>query len=365
MNNPTKAIVGVIVAILVVLGLLSFADTEKASVEDVKIGIMLPLSGDLANLGEDFQKAVLLASEDADIDEGQVIFEDSRCDSAAGISAVTKLTTVDNVVGIVGALCSSVTLPSSTIATEQQVPMVSPASTSPALSDAGPYTFRTVPSDALQGAFAANLIYDRGFRKVAIAYTNEDYGVGYANVLRETFTELGGEVAAEENFTSGVTDLRTQVSRIKAANPDIVYVMSNSSASSVAVLRQLSEQGVEAPIYGAESLGISDVTEGAQEAAEGLIVSTVSAGNTDFITRFNDEFGKEPGPFAAQAYDAFTAIAQTIKDGATTGPEVRDALAELSFTGVSGNIDFDENGDVAGNYRILVVQDGEFVPETN
>lgn len=322
----------------------------------VKIGFMGPLSGDAASYGESILKGVELAKRDSGLDV-ELVVEDSKCDGKEAVNAITKLISVDRVSAVVGEVCSGATLAAAPIAERNKVVMISASSTSPDITNAGEYIFRTVPSDALQGAFGADLVYNRGYRRLAILYSNEEYGVGFDKVLKDNFK---GEVVASEAFQRGEVDLRGQLTKIKAKNPDAIYIISNSPDSAVAALQQIKELGIDAAVFGSEGLKSDDILE-AGDAAEGLIVTSVSSGSEQFAQRHKEVYGTEPGPFAAQAYDAFMALANAIKQGATTGEEIKDALATMSFDGASGRIVFDENGDVSGNYDVYQVKNGKFV----
>ena len=146
--------------------------------------------------------------------------------------------------------------------------MISAASTSPDLTEAGDYFFRVIPSDALQGVFAAELIYEAEHERLAIMYSNEEYGVGLQTTLSAKFSELGGVVIAEAH-ERGSVDHRTSIAKIKAFNPDAIYIVSNSPDSAVAALKQLKELGVTVKLYGAEGLKSADIIENAGAAAEG------------------------------------------------------------------------------------------------
>jgi len=329
--------------------------------EVIKIGFISPLSGDVASYGIGAKKGMELAKKELGMDNIQVIVEDSKCEGKEAVTAVNKLILVDGVKAIIGELCSGATLAAAPIAEQNNVVLISPASTSPKVTDAGDYIFRVIPSDALQGDFGANLAYDKGHRKLAVLYSNEEYGLGFNTVLTESFEGLGGDVVASETFERGAADLRTQVTKIKNAGPDAIYIISNSLDSAVAVLQQIEELGVDAALFASEGLKSPDVTAGAGAAAEGMLVSSVSSGTTDFVASHMVEYGEEPGPFAVQAYDAFTAVAMVIQQGATTGEEIKNALYALDFEGKSGHIVFDENGDVFGNYDLYEVMDGAFV----
>ncbi len=365
-----RKVIWSIVIILIALLVWSFVKSptntvaptsEQKTAKKVKIGFMAPLSGDAASYGESIQKGVILAYEDMGLDNVEIIYEDSKCNGKDAVSVINKLISVDKVSAIVGEVCSGATLAIAPIAEKNKVVLISPASTSPKISSAGDYIFRVVPSDALQGKFGADLVYKKGYRKLAILYSNEDYGVGFEKVLRENFEKLGGKVVASEAFNTDAVDVKTQITKIKSANPDAVYIISNVPSLSVSALKELKRLGVDAAVFASEGLKSEDIIKSAGDSAEGLIISSVSAGTKDFAEKFKKKFGEEPGPFAAQAYDAFKALAIVIKEGAQTGEEIKNALYNLEFSGASGSISFDENGDVAGNYDLYQVKDGKFV----
>lgn len=336
--------------------------------EQIVIGFMGPLSGDAASYGLSILKGAELAIKEAGLTNVKLVTEDSKCDPKEAVSAINKLISVNKVQAIVGEVCSGATLAAAPIAEQNKVVMISASSTSPEISKQA-WVFRTVPSDALQGAFGAGLVAKQGYKKLAILYSNEEYGLGFSLVLQEEFPKQGGEgsdesleVVANEAVERGVVDLRTQLTKIKASGADAIYIISNSPDSAVAALKQIKELGLSVKIYGSEGLKSDDIVKGAGSAAEGLVVTSVSVGNIGFITKHQKEYGSEPGPFAAQAYDAFRALAEAMKAGAKTGEQFKEKLAAVEFDGASGHIAFDANGDVSGNYDIYVVEDGKWVP---
>ena len=333
----------------------------KKELSQLRVGVMVPQSGDAASYGESVKRGVQLAKKELGAEHVVFEFEDSKCDGKEAVSSINRLISAINVTAVIGELCSSATLPAAPIAEENQVVMISPASTAPTLTEAGDFIFRTVPSDALQGTFGAQLVYDKGHRKLAVLYVNDDYGVGFDGVLKKEFPALGGEIVASEAVARQSADVRTQLTKIKNANPEAIYLISNSPDTGVTALKQIKELGIEVTVFASEGLKSDDITSAAGDAAEGMIVSSVSSGSADFSNSHAGEYGVEPGPFAAQAYDAVKALVLASQTGATTGSEIRDALYDLSFEGASGYIDFDQNGDITGNYEVFVVQDGKFV----
>lgn len=330
--------------------------------ETITIGFMAPLTGDAASYGLSILKGAQLAVKEIGLENVKLVVEDSKCDPKEAVSAVNKLISVNKVVAIVGEVCSGATLAAAPIAAQHKVIMVSPASTSPKLTQEA-WVFRTVPSDALQGAFGVELAAKKGYQKMAILYSNEEYGLGFNNVLKEKFPKSGGKVVASEPFERGTVDLRTQLTKIKDSDAEAIYIISNSPDSSVAALKQIKELGITATIIGSEGLKSDDILQGAGSAAEGMILTSVSFGNIGFLTKYQREYGEDPGPFGAQAYDAYKAIALAVQQGSDTGEKIKKALENIEFQGASGPINFDPAGDIAGNYEVYVVTDGKFEPQ--
>lgn len=332
-------------------------------VQDIKVAIMGPLSGDAAVYGDSVRRGVGLAKDLGKFDNIELVFEDSKCEGKDAAAAINKLISVDGVDAIIGELCSSATLAATPIANQNKVVMISPGSTAPSLTEeGGEYFFRTVPSDALQGAFGAELVAQKGYKKLAVLYVNDDYGAGFDSVLKEEFPKHGGEVVASEAVERKATDLRAQLTKIKAAEADSLYIISNSPDTASAALKQITELGIDAQVFGSEGLKNEDIVEAAQGGAEGMILTTVSSGNDEFNNEHFAMFGAFPGPFAAQGYDALWALGWASSYGAGDGEALKNKLHDADFDGASGHISFDENGDVAGNYNVYEVVDGDFLP---
>ena len=338
-------------------------EPETQTPELIKIGFMAPLSGDAASYGEIILGGVMASLEDNNAGSlVEIVVEDSKCDPKDAVSAVNKLISVDNVQVIIGEVCSSATLAAAPIARENGVAMISAASTSPLISNF-PEVFRTVPSDEFQGAFGAMTAFERGFTKMAILHGNEDYGIGFKNVLEENFVAQGGTVAIVETFERGDTDLKTQLTKIKESDADVIYIISNSPDSSTAALKQAEELNLNIPLMASEGLKEDELLTRVGSAAEGMILTSVSQGEPAFVENWVRKTGEEPGPFAAQGHDAFTAITLSMEQGARTKEDFLNVLRDVQFSGVSGEIAFDANGDVEGSYEVYVVRDGSFVKE--
>lgn len=336
---------------------------QMAELPEVKVGVMAPLSGSSKSQGEDMRRAVQLAQKELGLEKVEFIFEDSKCEGKAASAAITKLINTDTVVAVIGGVCPEATAAAASVAEQNKVVIISPATTASTLSDAGDFVFRTIPSDASQAVFAANLAYQKGARKLAVLHTSDDYGAAFSDVLKEAFPKLGGEVVASERVTPGLVSVKAQLTKIKAADPDGLYIISNSPTTAAAALKQVRDLNLNIRVFGSEGLKNDQVIAGAKGAAENLVVSSVSQGSDPFIELYKKEFGLEPGLFAAQTYDAVQILAVAFRDKARTGEEIRDALYGISLSGVSGRIEFDQKGDIQGSYNVFVVKDGAFEKE--
>ncbi|MDG6244505.1 MAG: penicillin-binding protein activator [Methanolobus sp.] len=356
----------IFIVILVVLGILftaGCADTEtpgETGEEMIVVGIMGPYTGGAAVYGNAAKDGAMLAFDEADLPNVIIVVEDTKSETREAATAMNKMVSVNNVQAVIGDLISAATLAAAPIAEQNQVVMISPASTSTDISDAGDYIFRTIPGDDGQGIFAANTMHERGYTKLALLYTNDQYGNGLAGIISEEFTAKGGEIVADETYEAGSSDMRTQLAKIKNSNPEVIYIVSNTPDSSVALLRQITEIGIDANIYGSEGLKVASILE-LGSSVEGIVITSVSPESEDFRQKYMDAYAEEAPAFAAQAYDAATAIIMAIEQGATTGEEIKNALYEMEFDGASGHIKFNEMGDVEGGYVLVEVRDGAFV----
>lgn len=361
----TKILFSTILFLTIIITLSGCAPGNQATgqvvretAQTLKLGILLPLTGDAASYGENVKNGIELANKELNFN---LVYEDGKCNGPDAVNAMRKLIEVDKVDAVIGELCSGATVPAQEIAKEAGVVMISPASTSPDLTDAGDHFFRTVPSDALQGAEAAKLVKELGYQSLAILHVNDDYGVGFDKVLRENFDN----VLISESFEKESTDLRTQLTKINEKNPDAIYIISNSPAASGAALKQIKELGIEAQVMGSEGLKDDSVLESAGGAGEGLILTFLAPSNTiigkQFKNRYTKEYGEDPPIFSAEAFDAMLALSKALEESDGTKEGLIKAMQEVNFEGASGTVDFDENGDVVKPYNVLKVENNQFM----
>lgn len=365
-----------IVLLLIVAGILlvSFLGRARRDPEVIKIGAILPLTGDAAQFGQWAKEGIELALEEVNAKGGiqgrrvEVIYEDDQADPRIGVSAMKKLVHVDRVPVVIGAMPSSVTLAIAPIAERERVVLISPASSSPVITKAGDYIFRNWPSDIFEGYTMADFAYQElGIERVAIFHINNDYGLGIKTVFERRFEELGGTILITDTFEEGATDFRTQLIKINRTNTQAIY-MPGHIRELARILKQARELGIETQFLSTVGLAGPELLRIAGDAAEGAIYTAPAfdpqcPGIADFQRRYKAKHGRLAEVFAAHAYDALKIVVLAIEKGGYNSEGIKNALHNIKdFPGVSGLTTFDEHGDVLKSAMVKVVREGKFVP---
>lgn len=343
----------------------------------LRIPVVSPYAGQLATFGEGVKNGALLAGEELNAAGGikgrkvEIVLEDDQCAATEAASIATKLAADKGVAIVVGHLCSSATLAALPKYDAARLPFISPASTNPTIGKMSAYSFRNVYSDNFQGTFLAQYAAKAmGVKRVAIFYEVNDYSMG----LREAFTaeakKLGLSIVSEESFSGDITDFTPQVTKLKAAKPEAVFlpIYAHKGTLIISQAAKLGMKGV--PWFGAD--GMDDDAVKGNPDAEGLLVTTpfqVDKAGPEakaFIAAYAKRFGKEPNWFAANTYDAVRMAGAAL---AAVGPDrekVRGWLAGIdspakAYKGVAGATYFDANGDCLKPAFIKVLRGGKWV----
>lgn len=363
----------VIALIIIIVGYLSFKQLSKpVKVEPVRIGFIGPLTGDVASIGENLKVALEIARDEINKAGGikgrplEIIFEDGQCNPKMAVNAANKLINIDKVPIIIGGLCSSETLAVAPLAEKAKVILFSAASTNPKIADAGDYVFRNVPSDTFQGVFAAEYVKNNmKLNKVAILKCLSDYCVGVSDVFKTKFQELGGAIVAEESFLQDAKDLRSQLTKIKAANPELVYFVGYTEGSIIG-LKQAKELGINATFFGADSWSDPKIWQEVGKIGDGALYVEPANKNLPeaFITEMNRRTGgKEIITYAPRAYDALKLLASLMIEKGVDATAIKDALYTVrNYQGIADNYTFDNKGELVGaTYVVKRIQDGKAV----
>jgi branched-chain amino acid transport system substrate-binding protein len=306
----------------------------------------------------------------------RVIVEDDQGRPEEAQTVVTKLITRDRVVALLGEVASSRSLAAAPVAQQNQIPMVSPSSTNPKVTEIGEYIFRTCFIDPFQGLVMAKFAWDTlKVKNVAILRDiKNDYSVGLADVFVETFRNLGGNIVADESYSEGDTDFSAQLTAIRARNPEAIFVPGYYTEAGL-VARQARQLGLRIPLLGGDGWDSPKLGEIGGEALNNSYLSThVSVDDPrpaiqKFVADYKARFNEVPDSLAAGAYDAANILFDAIRRAnSTEGPKIRDALAQTKdFPGVTGVITIDENRNAVKPAVILRVKDGklEYVQTVN
>lgn len=383
MGKATKIFWGI--AVVLVLGVLYlFATPKKANGPTVaelpkgtlKIGAVIPLTGDGAAYGLPIQRAASLAVNEINLAGGvkgqpmEIIWEDGKCDAKEATSAARKLVAVDGVKVILGGVCSSETLAMAPVTESEKVIVLSPSSTSPDITTAGDFVFRTSPSDALAGRVAAEYAVKKfSAKKAAIISETKDYTQGLRRVFKEVFTSLGGEIVADEVYNTGDTNFRSQLIKIKAVNPDVLYLLPQSPAPGGLLLKQLKDLGVKTKLLTAEVLIGRDVVKDQGKNMEGLVgIEQYFDENGEraqkFLKTYKETYSEAPSfpAFMANMYSQVYLVKEALEQfGQDTG-KIRDYFLGLKgWEGALGKLTFDQNGDPLSSYAVKKVEKGNLV----
>ena len=368
MTKTGKVIVWAVVIVVVILGLSLISKKEDS--ETIKIGFVGPLSGDLANMGENAQAAASIAAEEINKAGGvlgrklEIVYEDDVCNGAGGANAVSKLINSDKVVAILGGLCSGATLGEAPISEAAKIPQLSYCSTNPTISQAGDYIFRDVPSDLFQAKYAAEYLMKAGKTKVSLLTIKNDWGDGLNKAFTDAFAKAGGTILTTDSFAPDTKDLRTQLAQIKTKNPDAVYFASYTDGT-IAGLKQARDLGMKTVFLGADAWDDTKIWSELGTLGDGAMFTVVGTNSSDaFKTAMKTKLGKDDLVYCSNyAYDGIKILADAItRAKGTEGTAIKDALYETNYSGgvSSKEIKFDANGDPASSaYVIKVAKNGK------
>ncbi len=362
-----------VVAIVVVLALTGVF--KKGGAQEVKIGIVVPLTGPVAVYGEGVRDGALLAIDEINAAGGVngiklvPVVEDNKADGAETSNAMNKLITRDKVAAIIGPVISATANVAGPIAVRERIPMITPTATAIEVTDAGEYVSRTCFLDSYQGSVMAIFCREElKAEKAAIIFdVANDYSIGLKDVFAATFAELGGEVVEIVSYTGGDTDFNAQLTRIKAANPDVIYLPAYYS-DDVLFLRQARNLGITATFTGADGWDAQELIDGAGELAEGCYFTThytptdPSEGVQNFLANYQKKYGKFPIVLAALGYDAAKMLADAIERADSVDPDkIKDAInSTKDFPGITGMITLDEKRNPYKEITIATVKNGKF-----
>lgn len=380
MNTLPKWVWVVVVLVVLIGGWMLLKGDKPAPVDGpVKVGVILPLTGDAAQYGEPFRNVEQIAAGEINAAGGvngsqiELIIEDGKCDGAAAANAAQKLINVDHVQVIIGGFCSSESLSVVPIAEAAKVAMISPGSSSPKLTDISKYFVRNYPSDSTQGDVLANISYtDKGWKKVAFIQEQTDYALGIYTAFSEEFTKLGG-TTTNESFPTENTDFRSIVAKVKDQNPDAVFVSVQTPAVAARILTQMNQLGWKPNLMVSDIVPADPDTVSAHAAIlEGALVAEFGVGSTNpkftgMLSAYKAKYGKEPPyqGYAQTIYDSVYLVRDAVAAVGYDGTKIANWFRKVKdWQGASGSVTITDSGDPLLGHRAEVIMGGKVVPYT-
>ena len=378
MKKVSKVLSALICASLLTAGLTGCGGEKSA--DTIKIGANLEMTGGSATYGISSKNAIELAFKDINDKGGingkklELVVADNKSEAAEATNAMQKLVSQDGVVAVIGPNLSSSVIASSAINNGARVLDITPMGTNPnitvdpATGKTREFNYRTCFIDPFQGtvmaAFATN---DLGVNKAAILIDNSsDYAKGLSQFFKENFVKSGGTITAEESYLQKDTDFKATLTKIKATNPDMLYVPGYYQEVGL-IVKQARELGMNMPITGGDTWDSVKLPEIAGTAALNntyfsSLYSPQEASdiNKNFVAAYEKAYGAKPDVFAALSYDSALLIAEAIKNAGSAEPaKINEAMAKISgFNGVSGSVTFDAQHNPVKSAVILEYKDG-------
>jgi len=365
-----KRLLMLIMASVLLLGL-----TVVGAEDVVKIGLSAPNTGNYAEYGENFRYSALMAVEKINAEGGirgrkvEIVVMDSKGDPREAATIAQRFVENPDIVAQIGDFTSTACLAAAPIYERAGMVQLSPTSSHPDFAPSGEYMFGIVGTQAAEGPFNVKYIAQEylDINSVAVIYINNDWGVVTKDYFVEAAEDYGLEITACEPFFEGERDYNAVLTKLRRTNPEGLYIAAMYNEASL-ITRQLQNLGWDVAMLAPSSVFSDNFISLAGDAAEGLATNTFFALNDPdptvqaYIQEFVARAGREPNLHAACAYDSTLMLAEAIERAGFDRAAIRDELAKTNdFIGVTGRLEFTDVGDIERRYKILVVEDGDWV----
>jgi branched-chain amino acid transport system substrate-binding protein len=347
----------------------------RAGTEEILVGEYGSLTGSEATFGQETHNAIMIAINEINAAGGvngrkiRVLTEDTQSRPEEAANAVTKLITQHDVVAMLGEVASSSSIAGGTICQANKVPMITPSSTNPGVTQKGDYIFRVCYIDPYQGESMANYLTNKLKVKTAaiLIDVKTDYSTGLAKYFEDQFVKNGGRIVAKQSYAKGDNDFRSQLTSVRAAKPDVIFIPGYyNDIGQIAI--QARDLGIKQPLVGGDGWESPKLIEIGGKALEGAFYSTHYIPSDpdpliqNFVAKYREQHARTPDGLAALAYDAARVLADAFRRAGTTdGPAVRDAIASTKgFHGVTGTITIGPDRNPQGKDLVIVeVRNGQ------
>jgi branched-chain amino acid transport system substrate-binding protein len=385
-KNAPAGVVATLALLAVMLSVLSLEMTACKKSDDgsgaaadsqvIKVGEFASLTGNEAAFGQSSHRGTKLAIDELNAHGGilgkqiALITEDNLSKPGESSTIVRKLITRDQVVAVLGEVASSRSLEGADVCQQFHIPMISPSSTNPKVTEKGDYIFRVCFIDPFQGKLIANFVRDTlKAQKVAVMTdVASAYSVGLTTYFEEPFKAAGGQILLEQKFNGSDVDFKAQLTAIKAASPDAIFVPGYYNAAGL-IVQQARQLGLTVPLVGGDGWEAEELIGIAGNALTNTYFSThYSSENQDpaiqeFVKKYKEKNdGQVPDAMAALGYDSAMVLAEAIKRAGGTDPaKLRDAIAATKdYEGITGKTTLDADRNATKPAVIITVENGKF-----
>jgi len=341
--------------------------------DDIKIGVILPLSGNLVAYGKSTLDGIKLRMDQVNTKGGidgkkiKLIIEDNKGDTTDSRNALKKLVGSNKVVAVLGPITSTNSLAIRRDAKSLQIPIISPTATNDKVTLRNPYIFRTCFNDSFQGKIVANYAFNSKKNKTAAIMIdmNSDYSKGLAKSFKKAFTAAGGKIVTEEGYQQKDTEFGAQLKNIQKTNAETIFVPGYPPELPL-IIKQAKVLGIKSRLCGADGWDNQAVINGSGDNINGcFIVGAFSREDhrpavKNFIADYEKTFKKKPGTFEALGYDSANLVVKAIKTNGASANGVKEGLTKIkNLEAVTGKITIDVNGDAEKSAVILeIIKDG-------
>lgn len=363
---------------LLLAGCASGGEADDSESETITLAASYPLTGESAAYGISTQKGLLLAVDEINaqggIDGKQVVVKefDDKCDATEGANVGNQIISDTSIEMVVGTVCSGATNAMYPITAAADIPLFSATASNPALAENGWDLFtRVIPTDTYQSVLLDKLAGSLGYERIAVVASNDDYGQQIVSSLQDHAEQYGVEIVAEERYTTGqISDFTPILTNLRAADPDVIVLGGYYGEMGPLVSQSPTVFGSDGiPFIGGSQAQTQEFLALAGDAADDTVtiaqlydVSSTSPENTEFVEKFEAEYGELPDFQAAYGWDNIWILKEAVEANGGDLDGITDAIKGVTTTGATGTVEFAENGNNVAEVGVVIrIVDGEFV----
>jgi branched-chain amino acid transport system substrate-binding protein len=359
-----------VAVLFMIAAVLTDSCGPKINPNEIRIGEYGSLTGAQATFGTSTDNGIKLAVDEINAAGGingktlKLTAYDDQGDPAEAAVVVTKLITQDQVQVVLGEVASSLSLAAAPICQQNKIPMISPSSTNPKVTQVGDYVFRVCFIDPFQGQVMSDFAMNNLKAQTAAILRDQksDYSMGLADFFVKRFKEKGGTIVSDQSYVAGDVDFKSQLTNIREQKPDVIFVPGYYGEVGL-IAKQARELGIKVALLGGDGWDSSKLYEIGGAALDGCYFSShyspesIDPKVRDFVKKYQAKYGQVPDALATLGYDAMGVLAAALKNAKSLSEsDIRDAIAATKdYAGVTGSISLDVNRDAVKPAVVLKI----------